>query len=70
MHGSGDGRTTAVGLCCLLGVLNLDPCGEHWLNGATLIRDDLLTAPGGNFVHTFIQLTQPQNITMCSKNDD
>lgn len=47
LHGRGDGCTTAVDLSFLPGVLNLDPCGEQWVKGAALNRDDLLTAPGG-----------------------
>lgn len=53
MHGRGDGCTTAVDLCCLPGVLNLDTCGEHLVKGAALSRDDLLTTPGDNCIHTF-----------------
>lgn len=56
MHGRGDGCMTAVDLCCLPGVLNLDPCGEHWVKGAALNRDGLLTAPGDNSIHIFTQL--------------
>lgn len=45
MHGRGDGCATTVDLLGLPGVLNLDPCGEHWVKGAILNRDDDLAAP-------------------------
>lgn len=51
-HGRGDGCTTAMGFCCLPGVLNLDPRVEHWGKGAALKRDDLLTAPRDNHIYT------------------
>lgn len=64
MHVRGDGGTTATALCCLPGVQNLDPCAEHWVEGAALKRDDLLTAPGDNRIHT---VTQSQNTTMLTE---
>lgn len=67
MQGRGDGCTTTVDLLCLPGVLNLDTCGEHWGKGAALNRDDLLTAPVENCIHTFRQLTVTHNHKTCHK---